>query len=279
MLAAASNTHWRPTGTHKALCRALKKLEKENPQIPPIEIPRTEPILDPGQLASLCDSHDQNMREVIERTMGRALEMHERSIIEWEPRCLVCPRTDQLLRFETGLSGSAAPRLIPCPQCNLSFCCSDAHWAAAQQLHHTSSQCELNHQVRADVVFEVAMASSGRDPRGAFIWAPTRLSTHFVSLLGSTGPNRTVDPGNVCSFGDAHAILHALEKLNERSLAWTRKDLLTVHVMGATSNEIAADRTFEEILHRLPDVQTLKLVFCGPDMADSGRVSTAKTCT
>ena len=72
-------------------------------------------------------------------------------------------------------------------------------------------------------------------------------------------------------------ILYALEKLNDGRL-WTEKESLTVHVgirllhgslciyqhslqtLGATHEEVTRAMLFEEILHRLPMLKSLKVI-------------------
>ncbi|KAF8212850.1 hypothetical protein K438DRAFT_1751270 [Mycena galopus ATCC 62051] len=58
-------------------------------------------------------------------------------------------------------------------------------------------------------------------------------------------------------------MLYGLSKLNEDD-TWTRKQTLTVHVIGANIREVSCGPVFEEILHRLPEVNTLDLILCGP---------------
>lgn len=89
-------------------------------------------------------------------------------------------RTDQLIRMEAAKKGTTSDnsgRLIPCLQCNLSLCCSQAHWEAARALHYGPcenaheglSHCEMNREVRADIKFEDAMAGT-HDSSGQFVW-------------------------------------------------------------------------------------------------------------
>ncbi|KAJ7728676.1 hypothetical protein B0H14DRAFT_3859805 [Mycena olivaceomarginata] len=63
----------------------------------------------------------------------------------------------------------------------------------------------------------------------------------------------------------AMTILYGLEELNNDN-GWTRKHTLTVHILGADTRELSCAGVFEEILHRTPEVKTLKLVMCGPDV-------------
>ncbi|KAJ6611612.1 hypothetical protein B0H10DRAFT_1809221, partial [Mycena sp. CBHHK59/15] len=62
-------------------------------------------------------------------------------------------------------------------------------------------------------------------------------------------------------------ILYALSKLSNGD-GWTRKQTLMVHIVGASSREFSCGRVFEEILHRTPQVKTLKIIMCGPEAPD-----------
>ncbi|KAK7455903.1 hypothetical protein VKT23_010942 [Stygiomarasmius scandens] len=62
-------------------------------------------------------------------------------------------------------------------------------------------------------------------------------------------------------------ILYALQKLNGEDESWTKKDTLIIHILGASiSTELMNAQLFEEILHRLPELKTLKLILVGPEL-------------
>jgi splicing suppressor protein 51 len=156
---------------------------------------------------------------------------------------------------KNGTTSQAAAHLIPCPQCNLSFACSPAHWAAARALHDAPcedghdglSHCDLNREVRGDVKFQAAMAGE-QDGSGDFIWAPDRVKAAWNSLDGKSweeefGAELRASVGVPVALPMAPwiravsdtltmtmTILHALEVLNDGDDSWTRKHTLTVHV-------------------------------------------------
>ncbi|KAJ7849169.1 hypothetical protein B0H13DRAFT_2403143 [Mycena leptocephala] len=100
------------------------------------------------------------------------------------------------------------------------------------------------------------------DPSGQLIWTPGRLKSGWQSLTGLSWEGEL---GDQLRESRAMTILYALEKLNEDD-GWTRKDTLTIHIIGANIKEVSLNITFEEILHRLPKVKILKLLLCGPDV-------------
>ncbi|KAJ7896189.1 hypothetical protein B0H13DRAFT_2338517 [Mycena leptocephala] len=75
----------------------------------------------------------------------------------------------------------------------------------------------------------------------------------------------------------AMTVLYGLEKLNDDN-SWARKHTLTVHIIGANLLHVNCAIVFEEILHRLPEVNTLKLVLCGPEMPQTIVAVDCKTC-
>jgi splicing suppressor protein 51 len=163
---------------------------------------------------------------------------------------------------KNGTTSEKPRNLIPCPQCNLSFCCSPAHWEAAhweaaralhfgpcEDAHDHLSHCEMNREVRGDVNFEDVMAGA-HDPSGQFMWAPERIQSAWTSLAGlswegefgdemrrSVGvpAQRPMAPWIRAASDNltmAMTILYGLEKLNDDD-AWTRKHTLTVHVSSS----------------------------------------------
>lgn len=199
-----------------------------------------------------------------------------------------------------GPTSEPLPHLSPCPRCDLSFCCSPAHWEVARPLHDGScedghdglSHCDINREVRADVKFADVINGFG-GPAQEFTWAPERTASTWTTLNGTSWEKEFGDElRQSIRVPDAHSmgpwiraasdnlsmpmtILYALEQLNDDD-AWTRKHTLTIHVrwfcpvlccavahpqqmIGASMKEIQAAMAFEEILHRLPEVKTLKV--------------------
>ncbi|KAF7344015.1 Zinc finger mynd domain-containing protein 17 [Mycena venus] len=288
------------------MCKALNAIEKSSSvAVATIFLPR-EPTTDLNYLHDIIRRHISLTLRFCERYLQREVTLFEENLVSDDPRCMVCTRTDLLIRTEAAMNGTTSDyyrRLIPCPECNLSFCCSPAHWEAARALHHAPceetsggmlSQCEMNREVRAQVNFDAFLAET-MNLHGALIWAPVRTLSAWMSLEGLSWEGELSDeirksfgiPASLSTMPWIRAIsdnltmgmtiLYALEKLNDGD-AWTRKHTLTVHIIGAWVIEVACAIVFEEILHRLPEVNTLKLVLCGPEMPESRRAFEWDTC-
>ncbi|KAJ6451663.1 hypothetical protein C8R47DRAFT_1061840 [Mycena vitilis] len=288
---------WKP---HKPMCKALSAIEKDPALVADLlSSVANQGTTDVGALRQITEEQRSVIMDYCQLHMNRPVTTAEINLMGWEPRCIVCTRTEQLLRMEAASNGptvESLPRLSPCAHCNLSFCCSPAHWDIARSLHdgpcqdgHDGlSQCDINREVRADVKFANELSGLG-----GFKWAPTRTTPAWTTLTGTSWAKEFGDEmRKSISVQEARSmapriraasdnlsmpmtILYALEQLNNDD-AWTRKHTLTIHIIGATKNETDAVEAFEEILHRLPEVKTLKLVLCGPEMP-CGRAPQTKT--
>ncbi|KAJ7279736.1 hypothetical protein C8J57DRAFT_1712667 [Mycena rebaudengoi] len=269
---------------HKPMCKALTSLEKNSAAAATlVSLLPKKPSSDLQEIRKLTDEQVDIYFTYLQRQTAV-----EHSWIHHEPRCLVCTRTEMMMRMETG---DVTQRLIPCPSCMRSFCCSPAHWEAAHTLHHRPSadwrdglsHCQMNTFVRLQA--KVDTKHSLLDRRGQLLWVPVRVKSRWVSLKGKTwegefdeeicksyGMPRTIPPSSTFLISSASdtlsmpmTILYGLSKLNEDN-AWTRKQTLTVHVLGANIREVSCRLIFEEILHRLPEVNKLELILCGPEV-------------
>ncbi|KAJ3509515.1 hypothetical protein NLJ89_g5186 [Agrocybe chaxingu] len=147
-----------------------------------------------------------------------------------------------------------------------------------------------------DAIFGDFMAGAGQGP---FTWAPERTKPEWQSVKGLGWDDFAADLKEKMPETLENALepmlraasewlsmpmstLLGLEYLNEGD-EWTRKDTLEIHVLGAADMEIMNSQVFEEILHRLPRVNALKLTFVGPELLQfSGpqpRTLEMNTCT
>ncbi|KAJ6558776.1 hypothetical protein DFH09DRAFT_1036769 [Mycena vulgaris] len=276
---------------HKPMCKALRAMEKSSPIATALifALPN-EPTTDLNVLNNMTQAHISKISLFCKGSLQRPPTLFESTLVSGEPRCMVCTRTDQLIRMEAAKNGAAnSRRLIPCPECNLTFCCSPAHWEVARALHHGPceealeglSQCEMNSKIHAHIKFKAVMESV-HGPLGRFNWSPRRVKSAWMSLSGLSweaefGDEMRKSVGGPTSMAPwileasdnlsmALTVLYGLETLNDDD-GWTRKHTLRVHIIGANSIEATCAVVFEEILHRLPQVKTLgALVLCGPDM-------------
>ncbi|KAJ6511089.1 hypothetical protein C8R45DRAFT_1207828 [Mycena sanguinolenta] len=278
--------------THKVMCKAFSELEK-NPFAARklVSLLPTEPITDVQKLRKLIV--EQAVIGYRNHLPG-PVEMTD-SWLEREPRCIVCTRTDMVIRMEATLKGTTVHdtmRLIPCPDCKISFCCSPAHWEVARGLHYEPcndlrngpSQCYMNKVAHGQSLIEATALAPFIDSDGYFIWIPKRVKPEWVTLEGKSwegefdsdirklfGMPQTISSTFLmAAISDTLAmpmtILYALSKLNGDE--WTQKQTLTVHIAGAGPREIICRDIFEEILHRTPQVKTLKIIMCGPEAPD-----------
>lgn len=274
------------------MCKALTAIEKSSSIAAATIFLPSEPTTDLNLLHKIIAGHISRTLRFCEHylqrysleidsvsllTVRRGVTLFEENLVSDDPRCMVwsvnpaflsscathcalfrSTRTDQLIRIEVAMNGTTSEcsrRLIPCPECNLSFCCSPAHWEAARALHRAPceetcdgvlSQCEMNREVRAQIEFDAFLAET-RDHHGALIWAPARTKSAWMSLEGLSWERELSDEIRK-SFGISASLpampwiravsdnltmsmttLYGLEKLNDGD-AWTRKHTLTVHV-------------------------------------------------
>ncbi|KAJ7644840.1 hypothetical protein FB45DRAFT_784839 [Roridomyces roridus] len=307
-------TNWKQ---HKPICKVLGVLETDirAPHALVRPLPE-EPIRDPEVLQSEIKEQAFWMIRFCEYQLCRDVTLEERNLIMWEPRCMACTRTDAIMRVEVASAaefpwfqkqGPTPERLTPCKRCGLSFCCSPAHWDIARALHEAPgagnnglSQCDINCGIRTDTkVAEVLVSAVGDE----FHWLPERTREEWTSLAEGTTSweaelaqdmertdevpmGRARDPWARAaseSLTMPMTILYALEQFNEGD-AGTRKEKLIVHVLGADAKELMKGVVFEEILHRLPQVKDLEILFCGPELPvqrtpSSVQMKTCPDCT
>ncbi|KAG5653243.1 hypothetical protein H0H81_001500 [Sphagnurus paluster] len=220
--------------------------------------------------------------DFLKDNLKRELTLAERNLIGWEPRCMACGRTDRIIRMEAADKGSSSRinLLKACHACKMAFYCSTHHWEAVQEKHaglpcedgHDGlTQCHMNQEIRVDVAFSDIMSGANM---GEFRWAPERDLSTWTSLETTNWESEYADQliegfgisrNAVATFLRASSvalsmpmtILAALEQLNQDD-AWTCKETLTIHILGAYDMEVQHAQIFEEILHRLPLVKTLK---------------------
>ncbi|KAF8884513.1 hypothetical protein BD779DRAFT_778840 [Infundibulicybe gibba] len=286
---------------HKAICKAFDALEKM--PFPLVECPDTA-NLDVDKTNELVQARTELEITSYRLHLQRALTTSEKNLVGWEPKCMACGRTDRDLRREAARNNSPRCLLIPCSDCRMTFYCCTAHQEAIQGLHTSTvppdvqSQCQINQAIRADIWFADIIAGGGLGP---FIWAPERTKGSWSSVrdlgwmdefaadfqghgLPETIPLEPWIRGASVALSMPMSILWALEMLNGVDEGWTRKSTLTIHIMGAHELEISNGQIFEEILHRLPEVTTLDLILCDPQISQvtsslgPGKVMDMETC-
>ncbi|KAF9528729.1 hypothetical protein CPB83DRAFT_853653 [Crepidotus variabilis] len=290
---ACQKANW---SRHKGICKAFKAIElRFAPEIATLTRLDTKedgtPLdSDPVKLTQCLNQIAVMMMSGLEDILGRKIDIPERNLVGWEPRCLACGRSDTVLRMEAALKGLATPEasLKPCPNCKLSFYCSEVHWALVNDKHSNApwsgedgpSQCDANRGCQQDIRFELIMSGANQ---GEFMWAPERTAAQWKSLKDIAWtefrpylveadlpiPPEALDQmlhSATEGLSMPMTILWALENLYNNE-TWTKKETLVIDILGAASKELQFSKIFEEILHRLPDVKKLILNFISPELA------------
>ncbi|KAJ7239505.1 hypothetical protein C8J57DRAFT_1245938 [Mycena rebaudengoi] len=259
---------------HKPMCKALTSLEKNSAAAATlVSLLPKKPSSDLQEIRKLTDEQVDIYFTYLQRQTAV-----EHSWIHHEPRCLVW----------SAISVSFAGFVI----LNLLASVRARKWPSADW-RDGLSHCQMNTFVRLQA--KVDTKHSLLDRRGQLLWVPVRVKSRWVSLKGKTwegefdeeicksyGMPRTIPPSSTFLISSASdtlsmpmTILYGLSKLNEDN-AWTRKQTLTVHVrifpsrmdirksegpqvLGANIREVSCRLIFEEILHRLPEVNKLEV--------------------
>ncbi|KAG6844793.1 hypothetical protein H0H87_003722 [Tephrocybe sp. NHM501043] len=277
---AIAQANWK---THKSICKALHRLEIDEEFRNMVENCQKTPYEDLSKLDADIHSNLLGQLHCLRGSLKRDFDIEERNLIGWEPRCMGCGRTERILRVEAASlkgSTSAPVTLKACNACRMAFYCSQSHWDAVQHQHTEEAcedghddlpQCHMNQEILQDVAFASIMAKASPNE---FSWAPERLKPSWESLKGTnwyteyaTGIAEVFGISGEASSTFVRAaslglsmpmtILWALEHISPDN-GWTCKEELTIHVLGAFDVEINHANIFEEILHRLPEVKTLK---------------------
>ncbi|KAG6915749.1 hypothetical protein DXG01_010016 [Tephrocybe rancida] len=280
--------------THKAICKGLQRLENDTTTTKALlEELSDQPADDVCEVDAVVERVSSKVLAYLAAALERPLTPAERNLIELEPRCMGCGRSDRLMRMEAKVKGSpSAKTLLPCNDCGMAFYCSVEHERAiasqhaeeSEDGHDGSTQCEINQEIRADIRFAITSAAKP-DP---FTWAPQRvkpswspLSEMYISWLSEYGMNFVQE--YECPHAAAElwmraasdglsmplSILLALEVLNgKNNTEWTRKDTLMIHVIGASVQVAKYAIIFDEILHWAPAVKKLEILFCGTELSE-----------
>ncbi|KAI3609917.1 zinc finger mynd domain-containing protein 17 [Moniliophthora roreri] len=278
---------------HKAICKAIIAVEKDQGfKAILLFFLSDKASSDINNMNRIAQGTGGNEYNLVRTIMKRDLTIPERNLMGQQPRCMGCARTERIIRME---NSSTETTLKPCQDCRTSFYCSDAHWEVVRDIHTTQpcedghdglTQCQLNREIRADILFVNIMADAHVESGlgvAEFQWAPERTKSSWQPL--ESGPkNWEAEFGDDLKkgFGGAAAtpmtfmpflrasteglsfpmtILYGLQKLKS-GVEWTTKRTLTVHVLGALHKEVGMAQLFEEILHRLPQI-----VLIDPELA------------
>ncbi|KAK6972272.1 hypothetical protein R3P38DRAFT_3134592 [Favolaschia claudopus] len=267
---------------HKLFCKTIHSVDASNdPEViqqllgPFRSTSNATTRLDEISVLHRCQIIDLYQRK-------RPLNKAELYLLSCEPRCLGCAKTDNVLRMEANLSGQdRVQTLKPCPRCMMVFFC-DGHRSSEVDLHRDTSsdngfasECNLSRQIRLDSEFRLLMPSPH-----LHMWRFIPRQDIWISLKGLSwdaalsAPIRAALPTDTsvehlagclrlvsCLASTVMTVLYALEFCLGPTVASC--STLTIHVLGARAEFTSAvTYMYEAILHRLPNVKNLHILFC-----------------
>ncbi|KAJ7712558.1 hypothetical protein B0H14DRAFT_3018251 [Mycena olivaceomarginata] len=277
---------WYCNAEHKSFCKAIHSVDSQKDPVSyfPPETPNDREKLD-----IICVSHKCRMIDLYQESTRTPLNKHELYLLSCEPRCLgwcCSPTVGKLTRCCASKCRpveSTPKRLSPCPQCMMVFFCSDEHWETALSVHNSSwnklpgslSECEVSRHLRIDAEFRATMSSPQlamwRFMRRQRTWTPLinlTWDTIFgddihTALAGDTDENIAACLRMMSSLAStAMTALYALEQLYNH-VNWNIRSSLTIHVLGSNAEfDHAVVCMYETIMHRIPNLINLHIVFC-----------------
>ncbi|KDR82069.1 hypothetical protein GALMADRAFT_90606 [Galerina marginata CBS 339.88] len=232
----------------------------------------------------------------LEHILQRPLDAAERYVVVWEPHCLACGWSDMIFRIRSTVRNQPieSSGLTRCRDCHLTFYCSKEHWDVVKVKHRQEpcqdgrnglSQCEMNKLCLENARFKHTLFAA--DPNVPELkWLPKRTLPSWTPLRDvdwtDFSPALAEDVRHLPAEEQALVprlravtellcipmiIMWGLECLHSDD-AWTKKSTLKIHIIGATDKELNNQALFEEILHRLPLVKAMEILFCGPELKD-----------
>ncbi|KIK50983.1 hypothetical protein GYMLUDRAFT_89161 [Collybiopsis luxurians FD-317 M1] len=281
--------------SHKSVCKVLHKIDND-PAAKAFLLSNLSKAPVPSANFELLNrvvlSLYGKLHSFVKSSYKQEMMFGELNMVLDQPKCLACTRTDRFIRLERD---DRAAGLKSCPDCHLAFYCAREHWDIVSRKHTSEpvkhgyddlSQCALNQNILADIQF-ASIRASDPSPGGVFHRAPKKVKAEWEPLpdepawkaefgeavremqlsAGKNGPPVDVlFRASTEELSYPMSILYALQNLNPDD-EWTKKDTLSIHLLGASvAKEATFVEVFEEILHRLPQVKTLKLLLCNPDL-------------
>ncbi|KAJ7090132.1 hypothetical protein C8R44DRAFT_990760 [Mycena epipterygia] len=273
---------------HKQLCRVVGGFENK---LRLAVVARSIQATTPEELITYFNQRFSYYKQ----NLGGAFSLNERILLQYEPICLFCGRNDQLIRIDAWADPSFTPQtLVPCSNCHLSVACEN-HWPLVKA-EHTQMMCEggydglpqcvLNQELLEDDEWDAQMLllpvpiPQYRAETYSYLWIPAPVKNVWTSFKNITWVDRfqtQLESEFPAAHGSASSVwmrrmsdvlslpmtaLYALELLND-NLDWTRKETLTIHILDARYMHLFNADCFENILHQLPQVKSVKLVICG----------------
>ncbi|KAF9528730.1 hypothetical protein CPB83DRAFT_853654 [Crepidotus variabilis] len=271
---------------HKPFCNAWHKLLHDNDQTIAFDS-SINSDMSPSALRLRLSKRVETESTYLQQLMGRPLTPVEKNILVWEPSCMACSVTDRLIKRH-GLPNRAVK---PCLGCAITFSCCEPHWDLIKEVHISTpsqdsvgefAQCQMNQWLRENEAFSIRV-SNNPDPTdpGPFRWFPKRIEEAYTPLQKKNWWDikepyiQLMDLDEKSSQKDKDvrfravtealsiplSILFVMEVLNNGDDDWKRRTTLTIHILGSPDYSVSNNEMYEEILHLVPGIKALKVVF------------------
>nr|GAT51356.1 predicted protein [Mycena chlorophos] len=246
---------------HKAECKQLKKVNEK----------RGHWLADASQRLRHFQVEQALRYLVVADAVGTNPYSRYPPLISFGRKCQVCFRTE----FH-------APEhdFTPCPKCKLAWWCSPECGAIFTDVAHTAEHCKDLSIVRTVDCFQATVdlhpvyippssLSGWKDYKKRifpeFDFAADVTSWEFRRAVPNAA--QAVDLLATESTSIVATLLSALD-IAIPNLA--RRKSLCIHVAGAAERELETQGMGEELLHYLPKLKTLTMIYVGPEVWDNG---------
>ncbi|GBB96256.1 hypothetical protein RclHR1_02710015 [Rhizophagus clarus] len=211
--------------------------------------------------------------QLLSYALDRELTNYERHAWLNQPKCQIC--------FKCAKDLKKSQSLIPCPNCQVVFCCCSDHWEKHRSKHN--DLCAI-YQIMLDcekiryLPDQPLWAPEEYDEDKSYPPLPKDWNEYFKwrkasHILQHDSYCRVVT--NTLSL--PLTILAALKRFYDRNQLHSINDMV-IHLAGANQYELLALMAFEEIMHVLPDIKSLQLVMIGLEMFSKNHGFPLKCC-
>ncbi|KAF7305519.1 MYND-type domain-containing protein [Mycena chlorophos] len=264
---------------HKAECKQLKRVNAHDEK-------RGHWLADASQRLRHFQVEQALRYLVVADAVGTNPYSKYPALITFGRKCQVCFRTE----FH-------APEhdFTPCPKCKLAWWCSPECGAIFTDVAHTAEHCKNLSIVRTVDCFQATYAAA-RFPGQQLMLISVDLHPVYIppsSLSGWEDYKMRIFPefdfaADVTSWEFRRAVPNAAQAVDllateSTSIVATllsaleiaipnlaRRKSLCIHVAGAAERELETQGMGEELLHYLPKLKTLTMIYVGPDVWDNG---------
>ncbi|KAF7290658.1 MYND-type domain-containing protein [Mycena indigotica] len=264
---------------HKTECKVLRRVNK-------YDADKGHTLSDPSLRLAYHVAEEQARCRVISDSLGPSPYSQNPPLITYGMKCQVC--------FRTPFHDINAVEFTPCPTCKLAWWCSPECASAFSKTAHTKQHCEDLACVGAtDSVYSAYIHSRKKGLHPIVLRELEMTQPVYIppsSLTGWADYRKRVFPRFALAadftareFSHVHPqATRAVEMLATeptslivtllRGLEIALPDLptrksLCIHFVGSSLLEISSQAMNEELLHYLPHLKSLKMVYVGPGVA------------